>query len=217
VAKVKCQISVSLDGYMAGPNQSEDNPLGESGMALHEWVFKLPAFNELHGREGGEEGAENPSNAVIAEAGQNTGAVVMGRNMFGPIRGEWGEEDWRGWWGEDPPFHAPTYVLTHHEREPLEMEGGTTFHFVTEGIERAIELAKASAGERDVSVGGGAATIQQCLRAGLLDELLLNLIPIVLGDGERLLDGLAGVQASFECTRVVEAPGVTHLYYRVLR
>ncbi len=217
MTKVRCQISVSLDGFMAGPNQSEENPLGEGGMALHEWVFELPAFREAHGRGDSEEGADNPSNAVISEAQANLGAVVMGRNMFGPVRGAWGEEDWRGWWGEEPPFHVPTYVLTHHPRAPLEMAGGTTFHFVTEGIERAVGLAREAAGDGDVSIGGGAATIQQCLRAGLLDELLLNLVPIVLGEGERLLDGLAGLQAGFERTRVVAAPEVTHLFYRVER
>jgi dihydrofolate reductase len=211
---VKCQISVSLDGYMAGANQSEDNPLGEGGMALHDWVIKLPAWREAHDKDPGEE-RENPSDGVIKEAQGNIGAVVMGRNMFGPVRDEWGDSDWRGWWGEDPPFHVPTYVLTHHEREPLEMEGGTTFHFVTGGIEPAITLAKDAAGGKDVSIGGGAATIQQCIRAGLLDELLINLVPILLGDGERLLDGLGGIEASFERTRVVEAPDVTHLFYDV--
>jgi len=211
---VRCQISVSLDGYMAGPNQSEDNPLGEGGMDLHEWVLKLPAWREAHERDPGE-GGDNPSNAVVAKAQENVGAVVMGRNMFGPVRGEWGSSEWNGWWGDNPPFHVPTYVLTHHEREPLEMEGGTTFFFVTDGIESAVAQAKESAGEKDVSVGGGAATIQQCIRAGLLDQLLLNLVPILLGDGERLLDGLGGVEASFERTRVINAPGVTHLFYDV--
>jgi dihydrofolate reductase len=214
MAVVKCQISVSLDGYMAGPNQSEEYGLGEGGEALHEWVVKLPSFNEAHGRPGGEEGADNPSDAIFREVTANIGAVVMGRNMFGPVRGEWGDSDWRGWWGEEPPFHCPTYVLTHHAREPLELQG-TTFYFVTEGIERAVELARESAGEREVSIGGGASTIQQCLRGGLLDELLLNLVPIVLGDGERLLDGLGGLEATFECTRVLDGPEAAHLFYRV--
>lgn len=212
MAKVRCQISVSLDGYVAGPNQSEENPIGEGGMALHEWVFKLAAWRDPHAETGGE-GDENPSNAVVRAAQENVGAVVMGRNMFGPVRGEWGETDWRGWWGDEPPFHVPTFVLTHHEREPLEMAGGTTFHFVTDGVESAIARAKEAAGELDVSVGGGGATIQQCIRAGLLDELQLNLVPILLGEGERLLDGLGGVDARFERTRVVEAPDVTHLFY----
>lgn len=214
MGKVKCQISISLDGYAAGPNQSEENPLGEGGMALHEWLFELPSFNEVHGREGGPK-TDNPSDAVLREAAENIGAGVMGRNMFGPVRGEWGDSEWRGWWGEDPPFHCPVFVLTHHPREPLQMDGGTSFHFVTDGVERAIELARAEAGERDVSVGGGAETIQQCLRAGLLDELEIQIVPVVLGDGERLLDRLGGLESSFQCTRVIQAPGVTHLRYAV--
>jgi dihydrofolate reductase len=215
MTQVKCQISVSLDGYAAGPNQSEEHGLGEGGEGLHEWLVKLPVFDEMHGRPGGEEDTDNPSEAVFREAAGNTGAVVMGRNMFGPVRGEWGDSDWRGWWGEEPPFHTPVYVLTHHEREPLEMEGGTTFHFITEGVERAVELARESAGERDVAVAGGAATIQQCLRAGLFDELLINLAPVMLGDGERLLDGLGGLEAGFEPTRAVAGPEAVHLFYRV--
>jgi len=217
MAKVKCQMSISLDGFAAGANQGEEHPLGEGGESLHEWLVKLPSFNEAHGRPGEGEGADNPSDAVFREAAQNTGATVMGRNMFGPVRGEWGDSDWRGWWGEEPPFHSPVYVLTHHEREPLEMQGGTTFHFVTEGVERAVELARESAGERDVAIGGGAATVQQCLRAGLLDELLINIAPALLGDGERLLDGLGGLDASFEPLRAVAGPEATHLLYRVAR
>ncbi|HEX3241300.1 MAG TPA: dihydrofolate reductase family protein [Solirubrobacterales bacterium] len=211
MGKVKAQLSVSLDGYMAGPNQSEENPLGEGGMALHEWVVKLASWQQAHGREEGE-GDENPSNAVIEAAKADVGAVVMGRNMFGPVRGPWGEEDWRGWWGEEPPFHVPTFVLTHHEREPLEMEGGTTFHFVTEGIESAILQAKEVAGDKDVSVGGGASAIQQCIAAGLLDELLINQVPILLGGGTRLLDGLEP-GAGIELTEVVEGPDALHLRY----
>ncbi len=212
MGKVKAQISVSLDGYMAGPNQSEENPLGEGGEALHEWAFKLATWRDSHHREGGE-GGENPSNAVLEQAQADVGAVVMGRNMFGPVRGPWGEEDWRGWWGEDPPFHVPTFVLTHHPREPLEMEGGTTFHFVTEGIESAVLQAKEVAADKDVSVGGGAATVQQCIAAGLLDELLISQVPILLGGGERLLDGLAAGVAGFELARVVEGPEALHLRY----
>jgi dihydrofolate reductase len=212
MAKVKCQISVSADGFAAGPNQSEENPLGEGGEALHEWVVKLAAWRESHGREGGEVNASTP---VMEEAVANTGAVVMGRNMFGGGPGPWGEDPWRGWWGEEPPFHVPVFVLTHHEREPLEMEGGTTFHFVTEGVERAVELAREAAGEGDVSVGGGAEAIQECLRAGLLDELVLNQVPILLGGGARLLDGLGSAGIELEQTRVIEAPGVAHIFYAV--
>ena len=213
MGKVKAQISVSLDGYMAGPNQSEENPLGEGGMALHEWVFKLASWRDSHELEGGES-AENPSDAVIEAAQANTGAVVMGRNMFGPVRGPWGEEDWRGWWGEDPPYHAPVFVLTHHQREPLEMEGGTTFHFVTDGIESAVGQAKELAGDRDVSIGGGASTLQQCIAAGLLDELLINQAPILLGAGERLLDDLEP-SAGFELTELVQGPEALHLRYAI--
>jgi dihydrofolate reductase len=213
MSKVKCQISVSLDGYIAGPGQSEQNPLGEGGEDLHEWVFKLAAWRDPHGREGGEE--DNPSNDVIKAAQEGTGAAVMGRNMFGPVRGPWGEPAWNGWWGDDPPFHTPVFVLTHHEREPLEMEGGTTFYFVTEGIESAIAQAKEVAGEKDVSIGGGAETIQQALTAGLLDELLLNQVPILLHGGTRLLDNLEGSSPAFELTSLVEGPEATHLTYRV--
>jgi dihydrofolate reductase len=209
MAKVKCQISASADGFMAGPNQSEEHPLGEGGMALHEWVVKLAAWREPHGREGGE---VNASSEVFEEAAANTGAVVMGRNMFGPVRGPWTEPLWNGWWGDEPPFGVPVFVLTHHEREPLTL-GETTFHFVTDGVERAVELAREAAGDQDVSVGGGAETIQQCLRAGLLDELLLNQVPILLGAGERLFDDVGGIE--LQQTRVVEAPDVAHLFYAV--
>lgn len=211
--KVKCQISVSADGFVAGPNQSEEHGLGEGGEALHEWVVKLAAWRESHGYEGGE---VNASSAVMEEATANTGAVVVGRNMFGPERGPWGEDPWKGWWGDEPPFHVPVFVLTHYEREPLEMEGGTTFHFVTDGVESAVERAREAAGEMDVSVGGGAETIQQCLRAGLLDELVLNQVPILLGDGTRLLEGL-GPDVELEQTRVIDAPDVAHIFYRVKR
>jgi dihydrofolate reductase len=208
MAKVKCQISISADGYLAGTNQSEEHPLGEGGMALHEWVFVLAAWREPHGRDGGEVNASTP---IVEEAFGNTGAVVMGRNMFGPVRGPWTEPLWNGWWGDEPPFHVPVFVLTHHEREPLTL-GETTFHFVTEGPERAVELARQAAGDKDVSVGGGGETIQQLIRAGLLDELLLNQVPVVLGDGARLLDGIPP-SVKLEQTRVVEAPGVAHLLY----
>jgi dihydrofolate reductase len=214
MSRVRCQISVSLDGYVAGPSQSERNPLGEGGEDLHEWVVKLASWREPHGREGGE-GEENPSNAVVEAAQENVGAVVMGRNMFGPVRGPWGDSEWRGWWGEEPPFHAPVFVLTHHQREPLEMDGGTSFHFVTDGVERAVSQAREAAAGRDVSVGGGAETIQQCIAAGLLDELLLNLVPITLGGGARLFDNLAAGVASFELTQMVEGAEVAHLTYAV--
>jgi dihydrofolate reductase len=214
MGKAKAQISVSLDGYMAGPNQGEDNPLGEGGMELHQWAFKLASWRDPHGHEGGD-GEENPSNAVMDAAQANVGAVVMGRNMFGPIRGPWGDSNWNGWWGEEPPYHAPVFVLTHHEREPLEMEGGTTFHFVTDGVESAMAQAREAAGDADVSVGGGASTLHQCLEAGLLDEILVNQVSILLGAGERLFDELPAGSADFELVQLVEGREAAHLTYRV--
>jgi dihydrofolate reductase len=211
---VKAQISASLDGYMAGPNQSQEHPLGEGGEDLHEWVIKLSSWRGTHGHEGGE-GEENPSNAVIESAQANVGAVVMGRNMFGPVRGEWGDSEWRGWWGEEPPFHAPVFVLTHHEHGPIEMEGGTTFHFVTEGIESAVAQAKEVAGDKDVSIAGGASVLQQAIAAGLLDELWIQQAPILLGGGERLLDNLPAGARSFELAEVVQGPDAVHLRYAI--
>ena len=211
--KVKAQVSVSLDGYMAGPDQSVENPLGEGAEALHEWALKLATWRDAHGREGGE-GEENPSSAVLAAAQENIGAVVMGRNMFGPVRGDWPDEDWKGWWGEDPPFHCPVYVLTHHPREPFELEGGTSFHFVTGGIEQAMAEAKEAADDQDVSVGGGAYTLQQSMIAGLLDEILVSQVPVVLGAGERLFDHLP-THVKAELLSVVEGPEALHLTYRL--
>lgn len=212
MAKLRFQISVSADGFIAGPNPSEDDPLGEGGMQLHQWAFKLAAWREPHGREGGE---TNASSAVVEETLDNVGATVMGRKMFGGGPGPWGEDPWDGWWGDDPPFHAPVFVLTHHEREPLEKDGGTTFTFVTDGIESALERAKQAAGGKDVSLGGGADVAQQYLAAGLIDELDLNLVPVLLGEGRRLFDNLTGSSIGLEQIRAVEAPGVTHLKYRV--
>jgi dihydrofolate reductase len=212
VAKFRFQISISLDGFTAGPNPSEDDPLGKGGEQLHEWALKLAAWRKPHGREGGE---VNASSAVMEEALSNVGATVMGRNMFGGGPGPWGEDPWDGWWGEDPPFHTPVFVLTHHEREPLEKEGGTTFTFVTDGIESALEQAKQAAGDKDVALGGGAEVARQYLAAGLIDELDLNVVPILLGGGTRLFDNLAGTDLGLEQVRAIEAPGVTHIKYRV--
>jgi dihydrofolate reductase len=212
VGKLRFQISISADGFVAGPNPSEDDPLGEGGEQLHEWVIKLAAWREPHGREGGEVNASTP---VIEEALENVGATVMGRNMFGGGPGPWGEQPWEGWWGDDPPFHTPVFVLTHHEREPLEKQGGTTFTFVTDGIESALEQAKEAAGDKDVSLGGGADVAQQYLAAGLIDELDLNVVPVLLGGGTRLFDNLAGADIALEQVRAIEAPGVTHIKYRV--
>jgi dihydrofolate reductase len=211
MGKVSFQISVSLDGFVAGPNQSEQNPLGERGMDLHQWVFGLDAWRKAHGQDGGE---VNVSSQVLDEAVANVGATVMGRNMFGPIRGAWGEEPWKGWWGEDPPFHHPVFVLTHHAREAVTMEGNTTFNFVTDGIESALEQAKAAAGDKDISVAGGASAIQQFLNAGLVDDFQIHVVPLLLGDGERLFDG---VDVNVERTTVIESPsGVTHMKFRVV-
>jgi dihydrofolate reductase len=213
MTRLKMNIAMSLDGYVAGPDQSVEHPLGKGGMQLHEWAFELAAWRSAHGLEGGE---VNASTLVIEEALANVGAGIMGRNMFGGS-GPWGEEPWNGWWGDDPPFHVPVFVVTHHAREPLALQGGTTFHFVTGGIESALEQARAVAGGKDISLGGGASVAQQYLKAGLLDELRINLVPVLLGGGERLLDNLDGAEIALECTRVIEAPGVTHLTYRPVR
>jgi dihydrofolate reductase len=203
-----------LDGFVAGPNPSEEDPLGEGGEQLHEWVFGLAAWREPHGYEGGE---VNASTAVVEELQGNVGATIMGRNMFGGGPGPWGDDPWEGWWGDDPPFHAPVFVLTHHGREPLEKEGGTTFTFVTDGIESALDQATEAAVGRDVSLGGGAEVVQQYLAAGLLDELHLSVVPVLLGSGRRLLEGLGDAEVELEQTGVIEAPGVTHLSYLVRR
>ncbi len=209
--KLKFEISISVDGYVAGPNQGEEHPLGEGGEQLHEWVVKLEAWRRSHGREGGE---VNASSEIVEESMQNIGAVVMGRNMFGGGSGPWGDDPWTGWWGEDPPFHVPVFVLTHHEREPLAMDGGTTFHFVTDGIESALEQAREAAGGQDVKLAGGGAAAQQYLAAGLVDEMQLNIPPMLLGGGERLFEGV-GTDLDLEQMRVVHTPDVTHVRYRV--
>jgi dihydrofolate reductase len=214
MSKLRCHISISLDGFAAGPNQSQENPLGEGGMQLHDWVIRLAAWREPHGYEGGE---VNESTRIVEESRENVGAGVMGRNMFGPPGGgPWGDEQWTGWWGDNPPFHYPVFVLTHHPRQPLEMEGGTTFHFVTDGIEPALEKARETAGGKDVLLSGGAEVVNEYLAAGLLDELQLSVAPVLLGDGARLFDDLGDAKVQLEQVRVVEAPGVAHLTYRVV-
>ncbi len=209
---LRFHIAMSLDGYVAGPDQSEEHPLGVGGMRLHEWVFGLEAWRRPQGMEGGEVNASTP---VIEESQANVGATIMGRNMFGPIRGPWNGSDWNGWWDEDPPFHTPVFVLTHHARVPVEMKGGTTFVFVTDGIEAALRQAEEAAGHQDVRIGGGASTIRQYLAAGSVDEFELHVVPILLGAGERLLGDIGDLR--LEQARVIEAPGVTHLKYRVVR
>jgi dihydrofolate reductase len=213
MSEFKFEIAISADGYVAGPNQGEEHPLGEGGEQLHEWVVKLSAWRESHGRSGGE---VNASSEIVEEAMENVGAVMMGRNMFGGGPGPWGDDPWNGWWGEDPPFHVPVFVLTHHQREPLEMAGGTTFHFVADGIESALARAREAAGGRDVKLAGGASVAQQYLAAGLIDEMQLNLVPVLLGAGERLFENV-GADLELEQTRVVHTPEVTHIRYRVSR
>jgi len=213
MSNVRAHISISADGYVAGPNQSEENPLGEGGEHLHDWVFELKAWREPHGMEGGE---ENASNVVVEEATANVGAEIMGRGKFGPPSGgPWGDDPWPGWWGDDPPFHKPVFVLTHHEREPLTLSD-TTFTFVTDGIGSALGHAREAAAAKDVFIGGGAQTINEYLAAGLVDELELHVVPILLGSGSRLFVDV-GPDLKLEQLRAVEAPGVTHLKYRVVR
>jgi dihydrofolate reductase len=205
-----CQISISLDGFAAGPDQSVENPLGVGGMRLHEWVFPTDSWRAQHGYEGGERTADAD---LVEEMTQGIGAYVMGRKMFGGGEGPW-DESWTGWWGDDPPFHVPVFVLTHHAREPLTMQGGTTFTFVTGGIEAALAEARSAAGEKDVAIAGGASAVRQCLAAGLLDELHLHIVPVVLGSGERLLEDVG--DPTLELVKVVASPAVTHIKYRVV-
>jgi dihydrofolate reductase len=213
MSKIRVHISASLDGYVAGPNQSMDSPLGEGGERLHDWLVELKAWRELHGMEGGE---ENASDAVLREENANVGAEIMGRGKFGPPGGgSWGDNPWEGWWGDDPPFHKPVFVLTHHARDPLTLSD-TTYTFVTDGIQAALQRASEAAGDRDVFIGGGAKAINHYLAAGLVDELELHLVPILLGGGARLFDGV-GPDVRLDLLRTVEAPGVTHLKYRVLK
>ena len=201
--------SISLDGYGAGPEQSRENPLGVGGESLHDWFVATRTFQKTSGKTGGVEGSID--DAFAARHFENIGAFIMGRNMFGPVRGPWPDESWHGWWGANPPYHKPVFVLTHHARPPLPMQGGTTFHFVTDGIEAALERAFEAAGGQDVLVGGGASTIQQYLRAGLIDEMHYAVAPILLGGGERLFDNLDGGERGYECVELVSSPAATHV------
>jgi dihydrofolate reductase len=215
MSKLRCHIAVSADGFVTGPNQSDENPLGVAGERLHDWVVALAAWRALHGMEDGE---VNESTRVIEETFENVVAGVMGRNMFGPPGGgDWGDEKWKGWWGDDPPYHNDVFILTHHPRDPVEMDGGTTFHFVTDGIEQALERASEAAGGKDVRLWGGAQVIQEYLAARLLDVLELHIVPVLLGDGARLFDNLRDALPRLEQARAVEAPGVTHIKYTVVR
>jgi dihydrofolate reductase len=209
VSKLRLKISMSLDGFVAGPDQGLDNPLGVGGMRLHEWVFPLTAWRAMHGLEGGE---VNESTRVVEESQSNIGATVMGRNMFGGHPGPWDPtKPWVGWWGANPPFHHPVFVLTHYPREPLVLEGGTAFTFVTDGIEAALAQARRAAGGKDVSLAGGANAARQYLAAGLVDEMEINLVPTLLGRGERLFEGTGDDLHGLELVRTVAAPKVTHL------
>jgi dihydrofolate reductase len=214
MSRLRLNMMISLDGFTAGPEQSEQNPFGLGGMQLNEWIFPLKAFREMQGEAGGEVNASTP---IVESWFDNVGATVMGRNMFGGGPGPWGADPWRGYWGDEPPYHHPVFVLTTHAREPLPMQGGTTFHFVTDGIESALEQARDAAGGKDVSLGGGATVVQQYLAAGLLDEMLLSLVPVFLGRGTRLFDNLPDDMPRPQQVEAMEAPGVTHIRYRFQR
>ena len=211
MSSVTCQISISLDGFVAGPNQSFENPIGEGGMRLHQWVFGTESWRRQQGLDGGE---RNEDSDVIDDHVAGIGAYIMGRKMFGGGDGPW-DETWTGWWGEDPPFHTPVFVLTHHSREPLPMQGGTIFNFVTDGIESALEQARSAAGDKVVSIAGGASAVRQYLAAGLLDELYLHIVPVILGAGERLLEDVG--DPNMQPVSVTASPTVTHVKYRILR
>jgi dihydrofolate reductase len=211
VSKLRFRISMSLDGFVAGPSQSVDNPLGVGGERLHEWAFALATVRAQFGLEGGEVTA---STTVVEESQADVGATVMGRNMFGGHPGPWdARAPWNGWWGDDPPFHHPVFVVTHHPRPPLALQGGTTFTFVTDGIEAALEQARRAARGQDVTLGGGARTAQQYLAAGLVDEMEINLVPALLGGGERLFDGIGDDLRGLALVRTVATPAVTHLKF----
>jgi dihydrofolate reductase len=211
MSKLRLKMSMSLDGFVAGPNQSVNDPLGVGGMRLHEWVFPLAVWRKSQGLEGG---IVNDSSRVVEESMANIGATIMGRNMFGGHPGPWdANKPWNGWWGANPPFHHPVFVLTHHPRAPLELEGGTSFTFVTGGINEALDQARRAAGGKDVSLAGGAKAAQQYLVAGLVDEMEINLVPVLLGSGERLFDGVGDDLHGLELVKTVAAPKVTHLKF----
>lgn len=205
-------FSVSLDGFGAGPNQSLENPLGVGGRGLHGWAMATKTFRKMvFGQEGGSTG---PDEDFAARSFENIGAWILGRNMFGPVRGPWPDDSWKGWWGDEPPYHVPTYVLTHYPREPLVMQGGTTFHFVTDGIHAALDRAKASAEGKDIRLGGGVALIEQYLNAGLVDELHIAISPVLLGSGERLFRNVDLVELGFECAERICTEQATHIVLR---
>jgi dihydrofolate reductase len=206
--KVQC-FSVSLDGYGAGPHQSLRNPLGERGEELHQWFRGTRTFQRMLGDE--TKGADGPDEDFAARGFENIGAWILGRNMFGPVRGPWPDDSWKGWWGDEPPYHVPVFVLTHHARAPHEMQGGTTYNFVTDGIEAALDRARQAAGGKDVRVGGGVSTIRQYLQAGLVDEMHLAIAPVLLGAGEALFTGIDLPALGFKCTEHVPTALATHV------
>jgi dihydrofolate reductase len=210
--KLKVQsFAVSLDGYGAGPDQSLQNPLGVGGPELMEWFFQTHAWRKMHGQPGGETGVDN---AMAEQSFEGIGAWILGRNMFGPVRGPWPDESWKGWWGAEPPYHTPVFVLTHHPRPSLAMDGGTVFHFITGGIHAALEQARAAAGHRNVRLGGGVATVRQYLSAGLIDELHLVMRPVLLGAGEHLMHGLDLRALGYACAKTVAGERATHVFLR---
>jgi dihydrofolate reductase len=213
MGKLKFEITTSVDGFITGPNPSGEHGLGVGGERLHEWVYDLRVFRERHGNSGGETG---PDNDLLEESFSANGAVIMGRRMFSGGSGPWEEDpNADAWWGEEPPFGVPVFILTHHPREKMNMKGGTTFTFVTEGIESALDQAQAAAGDKDVGIAGGANVFQQYLKAGLVDEMLIHVAPVLMGDGVRLFDNHIDGQGELECIQVIDSPAVTHLRYRV--
>jgi dihydrofolate reductase len=204
-------FTISLDGYGAGRDQSVDNPLGVGGEELHDWVVSTRSWRQMHGKEGGEGGTDDD---FAARNSGNLGAWILGRNMFGPVRGPWPDMNWKGWWGNNPPYHVPVFILTHHARPPIQMEGDTTFHFVTGGIHEALDQAREAANGMDVRIGGGANTIQQYLRAGLIDELHVAIAPVLLGAGERLFEGVDLRALEYECAQFVGSGKATHVVLR---
>ncbi|MBC7992879.1 MAG: dihydrofolate reductase [Rhizobacter sp.] len=201
-------FSLSMDGYGAGPQQDLQNPLGVGGLALHQWFSQTRSFAQMHGQEGG---AQDADDGFAARSFHHIGAWILGRNMFGPVRGPWPDDTWKGWWGDTPPYHMPVFVLTHHARQPLVMQGGTTFHFVTGGIHEALSRARDAAQGQDVRVGGGVATVRQYLQAGLIDEMHLALSPTLLGSGENLFSGIDLLKLGFRCTEHVATPNALHM------
>jgi dihydrofolate reductase len=205
-------FAISLDGYSAGPNQDLQNPLGVGGPAIFEWFFPTRVFRRMHG--GADQGETGVDNQIAERGFENMGAWILGRNMFGPVRGPWPDESWKGWWGDEPPYHVPAFVLTHHARPMLRMKGGTDFHFVTDGIQSALAQAKAAAGDRDVRIGGGVATVRQFLQAGLIDEMHLAVRPVFLGAGENLWQGLDMRALGYEIAETIQGERATHVMVR---